>query len=389
MINKTSSVIFHKYGEVYSTLAAKADLPQDYYIHHFDVSCRSIHSFYKTSEDIYCRAIKGLILLVITDDIRKDHYDEFIMHRTVKINKGTFFNFIAVSDDCQLEVCYSPNTTTTSHMLEHSYHYHKIIHSFQVEEILSFFYTVRSSNYLFPGETTDYWELTFVDNGTMNTKVDDTTYTLNNYDLILYAPHQFHDQSTQDNTCSYLTIIFKMNIAEPDLLINRVFHADRDLAKVVNLFVQATTNASQYSSGLMVCYLQELLIRLLQTYEKEEKGLDNASPIQQHFENELMNEIVNYIHDNICSPLTIEELCYHFSISRSSLQSLFRNNMGIAPKKYISNLKLKKAKVLIKENKYTISEISSILGYASIHYFSRKFRAHYGITPTDYAKTIY
>ena len=86
---------------------------------------------------------------------------------------------------------------------------------------------------------------------------------------------------------------------------------------------------------------------------------------------------------------TIEEICHKFSISRSSLQTLFKNNLNMAPKQYISDLKLNKSKLLIKESVYTISEISSKLGFTSIHYFSRKFKQQYGITPTDYAKTIY
>ncbi|MEG0743950.1 MAG: AraC family transcriptional regulator, partial [Erysipelotrichaceae bacterium] len=45
--------------------------------------------------------------------------------------------------------------------------------------------------------------------------------------------------------------------------------------------------------------------------------------------------------------------------------------------------------LLIKESLYTISEISSKLGFTSIHYFSRKFKQQFGITPSDYAKTIY
>ena len=111
--------------------------------------------------------------------------------------------------------------------------------------------------------------------------------------------------------------------------------------------------------------------------------------MQQRFENELLNEVLIYINENIYESLTIEEICHKFSISRSSLQTLFKNNLNMAPKQYISDLKLNKSKLLIKESVYTISEISSKLGFTSIHYFSRKFKQQYGITPTDYAKTIY
>ena len=48
-----------------------------------------------------------------------------------------------------------------------------------------------------------------------------------------------------------------------------------------------------------------------------------------------------------------------------------------------------KGKLLIKESTHTISEISAMLGFTSVHYFSRKFKQEYGITPSDYAKSIY
>ena len=77
---------------------------------------------------------------------------------------------------------------------------------------------------------------------------------------------------------------------------------------------------------------------------------------------ELLNEIVQYINAHIYEQFTIEEICHQFSISRSSLQTLFKNNLKTAPKQYISNLKLNKGKLLIKESTHTISEISSMLG---------------------------
>ncbi|MCQ4380194.1 AraC family transcriptional regulator, partial [Clostridioides difficile] len=66
--------------------------------------------------------------------------------------------------------------------------------------------------------------------------------------------------------------------------------------------------------------------------------------------------IVDYINKMVCEPITVEELCSKFSVSRSSLQTLFKNNLDTSPKKYINDLKLSKSKQLIKENKYTISE---------------------------------
>ena len=87
--------------------------------------------------------------------------------------------------------------------------------------------------------------------------------------------------------------------------------------------------------------------------------------------------------------MTIAELCQKFSMSRSSLQILFKENMDISPKKYINEMKLEKSRQMICENKYTISEIALMLGFNSIHYFSRAFTQKYHMAPSEYSKTLY
>ena len=219
--------------------------------------------------------------------------------------------------------------------------------------------------------------------------MDGETYQLDELDLILYAPGQYHTQKTgHAKSCSYLTIMFDMEIPDSYLVTNRVYNAHRDIHNALNNFIKVSGNDMLYDSELMLCYMKELLIKILQ-YDFLTSSPVASTPMQQRFENELLNEIVIFINDSIYEQITIEEICLKFSRSRSSLQTLFKNNLGVAPKQYISDLKLNKSKLLIKESVYTISEIASMMGFTSIHYFSRKFKQQFGITPTDYAKTIY
>lgn len=69
-----------------------------------------------------------------------------------------------------------------------------------------------------------------------------------------------------------------------------------------------------YDSELMICYIKELLIKILQ-YDFLSSSPVASTPMQQRFENELLNEIVIYINDTIYEQLTIEEICNRFSIS--------------------------------------------------------------------------
>lgn len=103
----------------------------------------------------------------------------------------------------------------------------------------------------------------------------------------------------------------------------------------------------------------------------------------------MLNQILSYISETITEPITVAEICQKFSLSRSSLQILFKENLEQTPKKYISELKLDKSCQLIRENKYTISEIALMLGFNSIQYFSKAFTQKYNIAPSEYAKQIF
>ena len=172
-----------------------------------------------------------------------------------------------------------------------------------------------------------------------------------------------------------------------DIIFNTVHMDDRNIKRIIEDFVKADSDESDTSADNIIVILEALLATIVQN-TKEPSQRIASTPMQQKFENELLEQIILYINENIFTSFNVEDLCDQFAISRSSLQSLFKANLNIAPKEYISNLKLQKSKELIKESKYTISEIASMLGFSSIHYFSRRFKQKFDINPTEYANKL-
>lgn len=387
MFNKTTSFIFQKYGEIFQDVTKTKEKSGGRKI--LKLSNKMIDFMYCTDTDTYVRVVDGITMLIVSSDIETTPLEQFVIHRIIKIKAGVYFNFISITNSSKIEISTLSNVNNHKVPLLIPYIYDRIIPNVEIKEVLACYYQVRNSNYDFTGESHNHWELTFIDSGELNTTIEDNIYTLKNYDMILYSPKQYHTQQTDNHhSCSYLTVMFDMDCTHADELTNRIFHTNRETLNAINNFVRASNNPSTYNNDLMICYLKETIIKLLNSDFEDDNPVANT-PMQQKFENELLNNVIIYINDNIYTAITIEKLCLEFSISRSSLQQLFKNNLNIAPKQYISDLKLNKSKLLIKESKYTISEISNILGFASIHYFSRKFKQQFGITPTDYAKTIY
>ena len=380
MFIKTSNPAFKDFGDIiYDDMDFSSS-------HKINLNNKSIDNLKLVTNDYtFIKVTKGVVMILVSFD--SNNIKSFIINRSLHIKKGIYFNLISISDEASVEVL--TNTEFKSIKLDNPFNYSNISSSLDISEIYTKFYQEKGTNYNFSGEKHSYWELTYVDKGELLTTIDRVSYHLKQGDLIFYAPMQFHTQSTFEKiSSSYLTINFKMNFNHADLLCNKIFSLKRDSYFIVTKLIEELSNDNLYSNDLSLCYLKELIIQMLR--------LDNShfhskptTHMQQTYENELLNDILLYIDDNIYEKISVSTLCDHFCISTSMLHSLFRKNMNNTAKNYINELKLSKSKELIRNSTHTLSEISEMLGFSSIHYFSKKFKSYFNISPTEYSKSIY
>ena len=380
MFIKTSNPAFKDFGDIiYDDMDFNLS-------HKINLNNKSIDNLKLVTNDYtFIKVTKGVVMILVSFD--SNNIKSFIINRSLHIKKGIYFNLISISDEASVEVL--TNTEFKSIKLDNPFNYSNISSSLDISEIYTKFYQEKGTNYNFSGEKHSYWELTYVDKGELLTTIDGVSYHLKQGDLIFYAPMQFHTQSTFEKiSSSYLTINFKMNFNHADLLCNKIFSLKRDSYFIVTRLIEELSNDNLYSNDLSLCYLKELIIQMLR--------LDNShfhskptTHMQQTYENELLNDILLYIDDNIYEKISVSTLCEHFCISTSMLHSLFRKNMNNTAKNYINELKLSKSKELIRNSTHTLSEISEMLGFSSIHYFSKKFKSYFNISPTEYSKSIY
>ena len=380
MFIKTSNPAFKDFGDiVYDDIDFSSS-------HKINLNNKSIDNLKLVTNDYtFIKVTKGVVMILVSFD--SNNIKSFIINRSLHLKKGIYFNFISISDEASVEVL--TNTEFKSIKLDNPFNYSNISSSLDISEIYTKFYQEKGTNYNFSGEKHSYWELTYVDKGELLTTIDGVSYHLKQGDLIFYAPMQFHTQSTFEKiSSSYLTINFKMNFNHADLLCNKIFSLKRDSYFIVTKLIEELSNDNLYSNDLSLCYLKQLIIQMLR--------LDNShfhskptTHMQQTYENELLNDILLYIDDNIYEKISVSTLCEHFCISTSMLHSLFRKNMNNTAKNYINELKLSKSKELIRNSTHTLSEISEMLGFSSIHYFSKKFKSYFNISPTEYSKSIY
>ncbi len=394
MQNETASTAFLKYGCVYRKLTEEQEhtlICQTRRI----LAQQALSQFLHFSCDTYIEVQSGIGVLLVSRDPEHEPVEEFGMNQRVHIEPNVYFGFVATTPELVVHLYTQSDYQMDALSLSTPYEYHPVLPRIRIQNILGYFYRIRTPGYYFKGERHQFFELTYVDTGTLHTEVDGVSYQLGEKDLIIYGPGQFHTQHTDDQAASYVTVMFNMENISPDLpadwysvLTNQVFPYNKKIYTLIRALVQESSTSAPYADSLMHCLLTETIIRLLQGVYTMPSA-QPSSVVRQNYQEELFERILSFVESKLYEPLTVADICQQFSLSRSTLQLLFKNAVNQSPKKYISDMKLERSCQMLRENKYTISEISLKLGYSSIHYFSNAFNQKYHISPSEYAKRIY
>ena len=93
---------------------------------------------------------------------------------------------------------------------------------------------------------------------------------------------------------------------------------------------------------------------------------------------------VTYILNNFTKPIKNDELAEICQISTIYFRKLFLEVYGTSPIKYIHNLRIRRAKEILRSDYTSISDVAFSLGYNNIYEFSKDFKKHTGVPPTKF-----
>lgn len=386
MTNQTLTNSFEPFGTLYDEPIdmQKSNLNR----WEFSAISKKVEKLFSFPCDVYVECPAGLALLLVADSDDMTDLKTIPLRQNICLKAGTCFNIIPHASPltwyllCSKECVDSQIEQSFTVPLPTSYTYQPVSVPFHLRRILDCWFTKQSKERHISQPALKSYEMIYVYEGTLDLHISSGIHSIQSHDLIIFRSEKA-DIHVHDG-CSYLTAIFEINQRKTLHILNRTFHSTSEMQQVLwKLLIESSEN-SYYTHTLMVCYLQEVLLLLMQFYETmNHKTLmsDNKSA-----QNDLLSEILAYMNKRITEPLTIEDICHEFFISRSSLQALFKTHLNTSPKNYLLNIKLQKSKELIRENQYTISEIAYQLGFSSIHYFSRLFKKYFNTTPSAYAR---
>lgn len=276
---------------------------------------------------------------------------------------------------------------------------------FQIDSIVTIHYFEYMSDFVFSGETHDFWEFLYVDKGKVSVQTDDRQYTLTTGDIIFHKPNEFHAIESISKKAPNLVAV-SFYCTSPSIKLFSNFHCtltleertliSKIIAESKNTFssplylpsveqVKISENAPFGSQQLISLYLELLLITLKRNH------LENSistSFVHSSVRNNLPEEISAFMKRHICDAMTVSSICETFSISRSTLHTLFTAKYHCSPMAYFHKLKMDYAKELLRSEKMNCTEVAHYLSFSSLQYFSKQFKKATGMSPLEYISSV-
>ena len=155
------------------------------------------------------------------------------------------------------------------------------------------------------------------------------------------------------------------------------------LDQLVNVRGQKTTIKNIVESKKLA---YEFFILLTERYTKNILSEDDYK--KQFKKLDTFHHIMEYLDKHYMEDLSITELASHFNMSSSYFAHFFKQNAQKSVIEYVNETRILYAKNFLEKEEISVSEIALRVGFSDINYFSRKFKAITGITPTEYKKQL-
>lgn len=281
---------------------------------------------------------------------------------------------------------------------------HKLANLISITKIVTIHYHEFDKDFVFDGESHNFWEMVYVDTGKVSIKANNKDFNLKQGDVIFHKPNEFHTIRADGNSTANVFVITFVCSSEPmsffksktmpvpakakkhiSAIIEEYFETFNRM-KANDVKLEIKENPPIGGQQMIRTHLEQLLIMLIRN-EQDKHNL-RVFPTKESMENHIVSEMLHIIEENTYNKISVEHLCNTLNYSRTYLSKIFKLATDHTILEYILKCKIREAKKLIREEKYNFTQISDMLAFDNPHYFSAVFKKITNMTPTEYKNSV-
>lgn len=284
---------------------------------------------------------------------------------------------------------------------------YKINEILRINSLVTAHYFSGLTNYSTPAHIhDDAWEFVYCATGKVYTYQNGAEHILSNHQITFHTPKAMHHLRVGDESTTMLVVSFVCTSEVLKLLQNQILHVNQSQRRMLSVIIQELANAFELQDGhlqlmdfrtnpnqilgaeqMIACYLEGFLIGLLRDVTNQKEKRWDAVTLEKALENRLASDIKSYVEQHLGERITLAQLSEHIHYSRSYINEQFQRSAGMSVAAYVSEQRIERAKQLLMAGSMSISQISEVLGYSSVQYFSKCFKDAVGCSPSSYARS--
>lgn len=246
-------------------------------------------------------------------------------------------------------------------------------------------------------------EIIEVQEGEVSVTIADHEYLGNEGDIFFVGSEQLHEIRATGEENQFHSFVFAMDflqferndqvqtqlltpIAQGSLCFQTELRAEATgQAEISGLLYDIMYYCVQQPEGYQL-FVKAALLNIIAVCT--EKGLltPNKLKISSDYKAKRLKDIVSYLEEHFFETLTLGEVASRFGMSPQYFCAFFKENFGKTLTQHINSLRMEQAARLLRETDLPVMQIGFQVGYDNFSYFIKRFRAVYGVSPTQYRK---
>lgn len=227
--------------------------------------------------------------------------------------------------------------------------------------------------------------------------VDNKEYPLKPNFVFSSNPNQLHKPvDTGDKSCLFLGLFIekaflretsKTLFSSEDLQFdNKCFSLNPQTKSLLYSFIEESST-QQLGNEL---FLQALSIQIAVKILREGNHNLNNLPLMlnEYSDKKCINRAIDFLMSNYNSTITLNDLAREVNYSPFYFLRIFKQSTGMTPFEFLLEIKLEKAKNLLKHTDFSMTEICYLSGFTSTSHFTQAFKRKTGVSPTNYKKNM-
>ena len=284
---------------------------------------------------------------------------------------------------------------------------HEIANVINIAKIITIHYFEYGKDYKFNGESHDFWEIIYSDKGHVCITRGEHEFMLEQGELVFLSPNLYHNICSDGKHAANVFIIsFDTNSSAMRYFEDKVIKIPDRLKGLISQIIAEGKSAfilpmpdpklrelipkedSMIGAQQLVRLNLEQFLILLLRHEQQTKTNYQFFTSKSKFDNHIAAQIKKLLEDHLFDKITVSQISEQLHYGKTHLSTAFKKVYNRSIIDYYTFIKIEEAKRLIREENYSITEISTILKFDTPQYFSKRFKQYVSMSPKEYLLSV-